>query len=297
MFLSLVQSDEKLQEITKKLGIPDEIKDQVLKYKDAGTKSSTPAEPTAHKPRKSGVPKEVDLKKLNKHIGNTPNSRNIMHEKEKYLAHKAKGIVDTVDELRDKITIDNRNRRKPAVQPAPEKPVAAQDPESLRKLGREALTKMNKANRPHRDHNPTKKESGNDKKHPYEIKLAEHRGHAKVKPGAGEILRDGKPVEKPSEEEDHVKVIHSLNGQKGSVRIEAHGEKFHFDVEKSKRDLSDIAVVMLGVSEESQLSIRSKMKVCYGDRVTNKGRSSLVTQRLFFVLGVQNKIETKKVAA
>ena len=188
-----------------------------------------------------------------------------MHEKEKAASHKAKGIVDSGEEVGDRISIANHNQRKPHAKAAPSKsdsPNAGPERDSLEKLGKEAVANMDKANKHHREHEEerSKKESPK-KKHPYEIKLENQKGRAKhVRPG--EIIRDKKPVERPTEEEEHVNIIHSRNAGKSSVRIEAHGEKFHFNLKQSSRKLSDIAVVMLGLPEERQTDIKSKLEVC-----------------------------------
>ena len=42
-----------------------------------------------------------------------------MHEKEKAASHKAKGIVDSGEEVGDRISIANHNQRKPHAKAAP----------------------------------------------------------------------------------------------------------------------------------------------------------------------------------
>lgn len=256
--LFFLQSDAEFDDYVSHAGLPPHLVTRLrqARAKDAGTDVKAETE----KPQLTGVPKKVDIKKLNPNLKHTPNLADIKHEKEKFVAHKAKGIPDTESVLRDKVIADHYEKRKPSSDAQQKNgPILKDSKPSYRDLAKDAVDQMHK--RPSHDKPaPKTKKVKHDQQEPIDIKLSKHTSHLKHRPTNPYIV-DDKPFELPGTEEEHVHIAHTLGGAKASVNIQAHGKEFSINLQKSSRDVSDIALVMLGLPLEEQQSIQSKLEV------------------------------------
>ncbi|XP_067928026.1 uncharacterized protein [Watersipora subatra] len=208
--------------------------------------------------------KEPQNVKPNPHV-KLPEPKDIEHEKEKQIRAAARGY-----ELQsDPRLAQHRHEKIKPVKPDT-------DLMSSGNAIKSVLESMAAENR------PTKSEKPDSHKVPafpsHEDDTAAHPkrrtrpGHRKGHP----YIADGKPKELVDVEVDHVDITHNFNAGDGSVKLNAHGSNFVFNLQKNKIILDDIELVLRGAENLDAIEEGLKDMNIYSDNKT--GSSFLVRQ-------------------